>query len=71
MTIPNNDTTHVTQEDELVVIRLLNEMVLAERWDLTNLGRDYLREAKAEDTEILERLQSRDERRVSNILQNR
>lgn len=57
--------------DESVVIKLLNEMILDERWDLTNLGLDYLREARTEDAEILERLQDRDERRGANILTNR
>ena len=46
-------------------------MILDERWDLTELGRDYLREARVEDAEILERLQERDERRVFSILANR
>lgn len=71
MTTHNQDTIDVTQDDELVVIKLLNEMILDERWDLTDLGRAYLRDAKAEDPEILARLQDRDERRVGNALANR
>ena len=46
-------------------------MILGERWDLTDLGREYLREAQAKETETLERLQDRDERRFNNILANR
>lgn len=71
MTATNHPITDTETDDDLVVIKPLNEMVLEERWHLTELGRDYLREARAEDCEILERLQDRDERRVSTILANR
>ena len=66
-----NPITDAETDDELVVIKLLNEMTLNDRYDLTELGRAYLQEARAEDYEILERLQDRDERRVSSILANR
>ena len=59
------------EPDDLLAIYIREQMVAAERWDLTDLGREYLREAKTEQSEILERLQDRDERRVSNILSNR
>ena len=71
MTTQNNPNIDAEPADELVVTKLLNEMVLAERWELTGLGLAYLREARAEDSEILERLKDRDERRVNNILANR
>ena len=71
MTATNHPITDAEPDDELVVIKLLNEMILDERWDLTNLGRSHLREAEAENAEILERLQDRDERRVNDILANR
>ena len=63
--------TDAEPDDELVVIKLLNELILDERWELTDFGRSQLREAIAEDSEILERMQDRDERRVNNILLNR
>lgn len=71
MTTTNHSAVDAEPDDDLVVMKLLNEMILGERWDLTDLGRCRLREAKAEDAEILERLQDRDERRVSSILANR
>ena len=71
MTTTNHSAIDAEPDDDLVVIRLLNEMILGERWDLTDLGREYLREAQAKETETLERLQDRDERRFNNILANR
>ena len=71
MIATNHPTIDTEPDDQLIVIKLLNEMILDERWDLTDPGRAYLREAKAEDSETLERLQDRDERRVNNILANR
>lgn len=70
MTTTNHPITDDEPDDKLVVIKLLNEMILDERRELTDLGRTHLREAIAENSEILERLQDRDERRVSNILSN-
>ena len=71
MTTTNRPDIDAEPDDELVVIKLLNEMILDERWDLTGLGHAHLREVKAEDAQVLERLQDRDERRVNNILANR
>ena len=71
MTTTNHPNIDAEPDDELTVIRLLNEMILNERWDLTDLGRAHLQEVRAEDSEILERPQDRDERRVNNILANR
>lgn len=71
MTTTNRSTVNAEPDDELVVIKLLDEMVLHERWDLTDLGREYLQEARTEGSEILQRLQDRDERRVNTILANR
>ena len=71
MTTNTHPTIDAEPDDELVVIELLIEMVLDERWELTDLGRTHLQESRAEDAEILERLQDRDERRVNNILTNR
>ena len=71
MTTNNHPVTDAEPDDELVVIKLLNELILDERWELTDFGRSQLREAIAEDSEILERMQDRDERRVNNILLNR
>ncbi len=71
MTTTNHPNLDAEPDDELVVIKLLNEMILDERWELTGHGRDYLQEARAEDSEILERLQDRDEPRVNHILANR
>ena len=71
MTTTDHPITHTESDDELIVIKLLNEMILDDHCDLTDLGWAYLREARAEDAEILERLQDRDERRVNTILANR
>ena len=71
MTTTNHPTIDAEPDDELVVIKLLIEMTLDERWDLTDLGRTHLREARAEGSEILEHLRDRDERRGNNILTNR
>ena len=71
MTTTYHPDIYAEPDDELIVIKLLNEIILNDRYDLTDLGREHLREARAEDSEILERLQDRDERRVSNILANR
>ena len=70
MTTQNHSPIDAEPDDELVVIKLLNEMILNDHCDLTDLGRAHLQEARAEDSEILERLQDRDERRVNNILAN-
>lgn len=71
MTTTNHPGVGTEPDEELVVIKLLNEVILNDRYDLTDLGREYLREAQAEETETLERLQDRDERRFNNILANR
>lgn len=71
MTTIDNPNLDAEPDDELVVIKLLNEMVLDERWELTDYGRAHLQEARAEDSEILERLQDRDARRLNTILSNR
>ena len=71
MTTTNHPNIDAERDDGLIVIKLLNEMILDERYDLTDLGRAHLQEARAEDSKILERLQDRDERRVNNILANR
>ena len=70
MTTTNHPTIDAEPDDEIVVIKLLIEMVLDERWDLTDLGRAQLSEAKVNSSEIVERLQDRDERCVNNILAN-
>ena len=67
MTTNTHPTIDAEPDDELVVIKLLIEMVLDERWEVTDLGRAHLQEARAEDAEI----QDRDERRVNRILSNR
>ena len=71
MTTTNHPNIDVEPDDELIVIKLLNEMILDERWVLTDYGRAHPQEARAEEPEILERLQDRDERRVNHILANR
>ena len=71
MTAQNHEIIPDEPEDELLTHWLLNQMVQEDRWELTDLGREYLREARTEQSEILERLQDRDERRVSTILSNR
>ena len=71
MTAQNHEIIPDEPEDELLAHWLLNQMVQEDRWELTDLGREYLREARAEQSEILESLQDRDARRVSNILSNR
>ena len=71
MTTTNHLNLDAEPDDELIVIKLINEIILDERWELTDLGRAHLQEARAEESEILERLQNRDERRVNHILANR
>ncbi len=71
MTIQNPAIIGDDPEDELAVGALLSEMIQDERWELTDYGRAHLLEARADNPEILERLQDRDERRVSNIPNNR
>ena len=71
MTTTNRPNIDAEPDDELVVTKLLHAMILDERWELTDLGRAHLREARAEDSEILERLQDRDARRLNTILSNR
>ena len=71
MTATDHPITDAATDDEIVVIQLLHEMILDEPWDLTDLGREYLREVVAEESGVLERLRDRDERRVTNILANR
>ncbi len=43
MTTKNHASTDVEHEDELIVQKLLSEMVQDERWELTDLGRQRLR----------------------------
>ena len=72
MTTTNHPNIDAEPDDELIVIKLLNEMILDERWELTGHGRAITcGKPSAEDSEILERLQDRDERRVNSILANR
>ena len=59
------------EPDDLLAMYIREQMVAEERWGLTELGRERLREARAEDEGILQRLQDRDERRFSNIMANR
>ena len=42
MTIQNHETIDIGQEDELVVQKILTEMIQEERWELTDLGRQRL-----------------------------
>ena len=42
MTTKNHASTDVEHEDELIVQKLLLEMVQDERWELTDLGRQRL-----------------------------
>ena len=42
MTTQNHETIDVGQEDELIVLKLLSQMVQDDRWDLTERGREYM-----------------------------
>ena len=42
----NHTITDVEHEDEIVVAKILAEMILDERWDITDLGRDRLQECR-------------------------
>ena len=66
-----NQNIDAEPDDELVVIKLLIEMVLEERWELTDLGRQHLQEVSAENAAVLEGLQNPDEGRAANMLANR
>ena len=74
MTTQLNESTDVEPEDELVVLKLLSEMVQNERWELTDLGRAHFSEGgteRSQPTETMERLADRDERHAANGLRNR
>ncbi len=71
MTTTNHPTVDAEPDDDLVVNKLLNELIMDDRWNLTDLGRTHLREARTRDSEIMERLQDRDKHSVNHILNDR
>ena len=71
MITTNHNTIDAAPNDEFVVIKLINEIVLDDRWDLTHLGHARLQAARGEVSAILERFQDRYERCVNHILSNR
>ena len=46
MTTQNQVAIDTDHEDELVVIKVLSEMIQEERWELTKLGRQHLQATK-------------------------
>ena len=46
MTTTNHPAVNAEPDDELIVIKLLDEMILEERWEVTDLGRARLQESQ-------------------------